>query len=228
MIDQDLRDALAAAQTTRAQAYDAVAAARATLARSADAIAAADAKARSFSDLGHRVSTHHAGRLKAGKEVGDLPASIRADQLAQRDAMDSLDGLNATYAMLSRELADAEAAAKLAEFGVRDAASRLLIAEAQRVATKLEQAKADAYRLDLELRGISSIWVPDAAGRPAPIQIGYGALAALHAEVGIHPGDAPTATRRFARFFEDLQSDPAAEIAPTETLLATFMNGKRL
>jgi hypothetical protein len=105
------------------------------------------------------------------KPTMEVPESLIARRQACAEASESAAAAASAREVLSKELAAAKAALADAERSVREAALTVLLAEAERIAARLDLAKRESWRLASVLNGLDQLRLPSGADQaPRPVR----------------------------------------------------------
>jgi hypothetical protein len=141
-----------------------------------------------------------------------LPDRLVARRKACAEAAESAAAAASARKALIDELEGAKASLATAERSVNQAALPILLAEAERVAARLEASKQQTWALANVLRGFTEVWVPTGAdGAPRPVPRSPAVLAALNLqEPQCVPSMRPEAKQAavWRAFYTALLTDP--------------------
>jgi hypothetical protein len=157
------REALRAAIAVRDEAAARVREAAATLARSERLAADAQRRLAALGDVDGAIATRRADAYKAWAADGgerpalDVPTELAERQRARGAAAEELAAAQAAHESLSTESASTVHAHGRASDAVFDAAKRVLVEEAERIAAELEEALRHVFALNDELHAISML-----------------------------------------------------------------------
>jgi hypothetical protein len=138
----------------------------------------------------HRADAMRAWSASSGakKPSMEVPESLIARRQACTEATESGAAAASVRKALSKELDSAKAALADAERSVKEAALTIVLEEAERVATYLDAARREVWRLATQLRGLGEVWLPTGKDQaPRPVRLSPPVLAVLNAQEPQYP-----------------------------------------
>jgi hypothetical protein len=167
------RDVLRAAIAEKEKRRRRVQRAASALARGQALLKDAEASLTQLSDVEEAIAAHHAEKVKAwagsgGKKPSiDIPERLIARRKERDSASEEITAARAACKALSDDVNGAEVRLNQAERNVSEAAVSVISEEADQVATYLEAAKREGWRLASQLRGLGGSLGADRNGSKA-------------------------------------------------------------
>jgi hypothetical protein len=188
------RDHLRAAIAEREKRRQCVEKAAAALDRGNGLLREAEARLVQLSDVEEAIASHHAAKVKAWAGSGgerpntDVPKHLIARRKARDETREEVSAAKAACNALSDELATVKATLVEADIGASEATLPVMLEEAERVATYLDAARREVWRLETQIRGLGELWLPTGKDQaPRPVRLSPQVLAALSAQEPQYP-----------------------------------------
>jgi hypothetical protein len=154
----------------------------------------AEARLAKLSDVEKTIASHHAATVKTWAGSGgekpclDVPKTLIARRMAREETVKEVNAAKAACQALSDDLEAAKAALAEAERVASEVAVPVMMEEAERVATYLDAARREVWRLESQLRGLGELWLPTGKDQaPRPVRLPLPTLAALSAQEPQYP-----------------------------------------
>jgi hypothetical protein len=179
-----------------------------------------EASVAGFADVENAILSARADTMKTWARTGgtkpdmQVPEHLMARRKAREEAAENFDAAKVACERLSSESEAARSSLAASERAAQEAALLVMVAEAERIAARLETVKEEFWQLTFELRGIARFWAPSGLTiRPIHLPPDVLATATLATRERQYPAGASPEVQQTAAwrsFFECLLADADA------------------